>query len=286
MRNSISMKHNKRRNVGIVYEMLVRCVSESMLDEDRGRANLAMKMLRKYFGKGQPLAGELSIHQAIMSRRGVSLPLARKIIAEAVRSVSSVDKKLCEIKKSNLIKELNYGFGRDFFDKYRIPEYRALASVHMLIQSAGAARDLTERVDRATLEESIVQFMCASPRVESVVPDEHRNSFTLKLANEEFNRTIAGDLHAEQSALLEAYGVAVMGGDRSRFRRLAEEAKSSSVAAMSRYMKTAECASDPVLLERAGKVLDSLRGLRVSVDEGCLEDLMNAQDMSRLTEAE
>jgi hypothetical protein len=286
MRNSISMKHNKRRNVGIVYEMLARCVSESMLDDDRARATSAMKLLKKYFAKGQPLANELAIHQAIMSRRGVSLPLARRIIAEAIKDAAGIDRKLCEIKKSNLIKELNYGFGRDFFDRYRIPEYRALASVHMLIQSSGASRTLIERVERATLEESIVQFMCSTPSSGFVVPDERRNSFTLRIANEEFARTIGSELHPEQSALLEAYNLAAMGGDRKRFRELAEDARRRSVTSISRYMGSSECASDPVLLERVGRVLESLRGLKVSLNEGCLEDLMNAQDVSRLTENE
>lgn len=280
------MKHNKRRNVGIVYEMLVRCVSESMLEGNRPVASSAMRVLKKYFGEGQPLARELAIHRAIMSNRGVSVSLARKIIAESMREAIELDRKLCDIKKSNLIKELNYGFGQNFFDRYRIPEYRALASAHLLIQSAGQARTLNEKVDRAALEESVVRFMCSRPQAKTITISEDRDGLALRLAIKEFQKVFGKSLLPEQGALLESFNLASMGGDRRGFKTLAERIRSEAVDSISRYLRQEDCQNDKILSERVSKVLESLKGLKVDVNEACLEDLMNAQGLRKEMEAE
>lgn len=273
------MKHNKRRNVGIVYEMLARCISESMLEGSRTTASSAMKVLKKYFGKDQPLAKELAIHQAVMSARGVELPLARRIIAEAMREAAELDRRLCDIKKSNLIKEINYGFGQDFFDRFRIPEYRALASVHLLIQSAGSCKSLTEKIDRATLEESVVKFMCSGVERTRTVVAEGRDSVAFKIASSEFKKVYGKALLPEQVALLEAFNVASMGGERKTYRALAENARKGSIDCIGKYLRTEDCKNDPVLSERVNKVLGEISSMKISLSEGCLEDLMNAQGL-------
>ena len=51
----MSKTHNKKRNVGIIYEQLVRKVSESLVEGDMDRANLVLDILKKNFRKGTEL---------------------------------------------------------------------------------------------------------------------------------------------------------------------------------------------------------------------------------------
>ena len=49
------MKHNKKRNVGIVYELLLKHISTKLLEGNKKEAKIATRLIEKHFKKGTEL---------------------------------------------------------------------------------------------------------------------------------------------------------------------------------------------------------------------------------------
>lgn len=268
-----ALKHNKRRNVGLVYSMLLKCLSESLVNKDNHRGELALETMKRFFADGMPLAQELSLHRVIQENRGIDEKLARNIICKVIDEANALDWRLIDIKKSNLIKEINYTFGQDFFDKYRVDEYRAIASTHLLIQQR-KQKNIFESADRARIEESIIRYMATKPvlKVEHIDPD--RNAMALKLAVEAFNEEYSRSLTKDQKTIIDAYVVGAVKGDYTRFERVVESRKVEICEGLRSYLGTDDVKKDAIFKERVELVLKSVSELRKGNNEQILEDIM------------
>lgn len=270
----MSLSHNKKRNCGMVYRMLLKCLSESLVERDTKKGEAALGILKKYFAEGSPLSRELALHRVILENRGVDEHVARRVIADVVKESRELDFRVLDIKKSNVIKEINYSFGQEFFDRYRIPEYRAIASIHLLIQQRKGVQNITESADRARLEESIIKYMTSTPSKPTITrPDPDRNGLALKIAVDSFNKEFAG-LDSRQKNILDAYIVGAVKQDYTRFNRLVESQRVDIESGISEYLRSDEVRSDLVFTERLQQVLKSVVEMKVDDPKQTLEDVM------------
>lgn len=267
----MSLSHNKKRNCGMVYRMLLKCVSESLVERDTGRGEAALGILKKYFAEGTPLSRELALHRVILENRGVDERVARRIISEVLAEAARLDWRVLDIKKSNVIKEINYSLGKDFFDRYRIPEYRAIASTHLLIQERKG--NIVESVDRVRVEESVVRYMTTSAAPPKAPPDPERNGLALRLAVKAFNEEFSA-LPPSQKSVLDAYIVGSVKQDYTRFNRVVESQRADIESGIREYLRTEEVRKDPVFEGRLGQVLESMSRMRTDDPRQALEDIM------------
>jgi hypothetical protein len=276
----MALTHNKKRNPAIVYRQLIKCMSEAVVRRNEERAQRTMKIVRRYFSKGCPLAEELELYKAVERNRGIDEGVARRILSVVLEAAGDVDQRTSDIKKSNLIKEINYGLGKDFFDRYRVPEYRAFASVNILINSQGKKVPLNESTERAKLEESVVRYMTTAPTPSTApVPiDQGRDDAALDQAVESFNREYAS-LDESQKALIDAYVVGEVRSDFTRFDRLMEIRLTEARAELESYLSKPECKNDAVLEERVRRVVSESSEVRSHTREEQLEEILLLQSM-------
>ena len=57
--------HNKKRNSGIIFELLLRHVSSRLIEEDTAGAQKALNIIEKYFKKGSELYKEFRLFNAL-----------------------------------------------------------------------------------------------------------------------------------------------------------------------------------------------------------------------------
>lgn len=202
--------HNRKRNTGLVYEFLVRQMAAQMIDKDQTGWKKSFVILKKYFSPGSPLAEELELFKVIQSSRGLSQFTARRVLAQLLGRSKKFDEKTLDIKKSNLIKELNYTFGKDFFSRYRIPNYRLLASIQMLIDNYRRPGKLTEEVQQLQLEESLVVFMMNTPTEEKPKIEEKVDSFVFSVAEKKFSDRYGKVLSESQKSLLDRFAKSLL----------------------------------------------------------------------------
>lgn len=272
---SSSFKHNKKRNSGLVYEFLVRRIGLSMVERDPDSYLKAVGIYKKYFSKGQPLAREREVFDVIARSKNLNEQTARRVLAEVRRHVQQLDPKKVDIKKSNLIKELHYTFGKEFFDVHRIPEYRLYASVQMLVEQYRSTQSLSEGVQRIQLEEALIKYMTMkAPDGAQVGRGEKVDSLVAALAMKKFEQRYSGSLNEDQKRTLRRFMNFSMTGNREQFAREMEEERGRLLEGLqaSRYLP---CFSeDQVMGGRMDEATDALKGLRDVTAESSVQEIL------------
>lgn len=255
-----SFKHNKKRNSGLVYEFIVRRMASQAIAQDATGYQKSLKIVKEYFAPGQPLAQERELFEVVCSSRGLSSESARRLLDEVLGHAQKLDHRKIEIKKSNLIKELNYTFGKNFFSEHRVPEYRLLASIQVLLESHRPGRPLLESVQRAQLEESLVRFMTTvDPVSKPGTGDEKVDTLVCALAAKKFQEKYGQNLSPGQARILERYMRATMSEETGRFEQflLEEFGRMSKVLENSRLMK--EVREDKMMAERLDEAIARIK---------------------------
>ena len=84
-------KHNKKRNVGLIHEQLVRYVASSLIAEDKRAAENAIQIVTKHFRPDTELYKEFRLFNAMVNMPVGSKPLAERVLNESKRAAKSHD---------------------------------------------------------------------------------------------------------------------------------------------------------------------------------------------------
>lgn len=275
------LSHNKKRNMGLVYEFLTREVTEAAVARDSVRGAAALAIVSSHLAEGRPLYPELSLHRQAVGTRGVSADLARRIVDElkaaGIRSHSR--RHLIERAKSELIHEMNRTLGRDVFDRYRIPDYTAHASIGILL-SRGLSGQLDEGVELARLEEHLVSYMTGGPAAGPRY-DREATLYAYRTALGLFEREIGRELSAPQSELLAEYVRASLGGNPAPFERVFERQR-RSLREVLRARRSDEVFSiDADMAVRLDEAIAGLDSLSARPDDESVERMMLYHNLQR-----
>lgn len=267
-----AFRHNKKRNVGLVYEFLVRRLGAQMLEQDLTGYKKTFSIVEKYYSPGAPLAKELELFELIRNTRGVSPMVARKVLANAMAGYKRLNRKTGDIKKSNLIKEVNYTFGKEFFSEHRIPEYRLLASICMFLEDVDVP--LSESVAKLQLEEALVKYMTtAAPVVQPQREQKEVDNLVCAVAAQKFQERYGKALNRDQKRLLEKFMIAEVSGDHEGLAQFVGSERIFLEQELHKLSTDKVLREDPVMRESFSVAIEKIRE-RPPVDETVLEDLM------------
>lgn len=275
-----TFKHNKKRNTGLVYEFLVRRLSSAMVDKDQGAYKKTLEILRKYYSEGTILAEERELFDVVQNTRGVTENAARRILAEVQKQARKMDPKKIDIKKSNLIKEVNHTFGQDFFGEHRVPEYRLLASIQMVIDGSRGDAMITESVGKIQLEEGLIQYMTTKGDY-SVKPSASRaemDALVVKMMTKRFEEKYSKHLAASQKVLLEKYIRYQVTGDERPLVAFVTNEQSRISKAMNEARTLKEVIEDKAMSEKLEEAI-SLFGKSNSKGDDAVEEVMMYQKL-------
>lgn len=267
--------HNRKRNTGLIYEFLVRQLASQMIDKDQQGWQKTYDVIERYFSPGSLLAEELEMFDALRSVRGLKETSARRLIAEVYSRARKMDEHKLDIKKSNLIKDVNYTFGKDFFSKHRINEYRLLASIQMLIDNCRTPGRLAENVQKIQLEESLVSYLTSPAPVVEEKTDERIDSMVYKVAEKKFVDRYGQILNESQQALLTRFGRALITKQPRQIREqlLSEKARILGVLRGSRTLK--EIKEDATMVKSLEEAISRLTNLDESAaPESTVEEML------------
>lgn len=270
---SRNIKHNKRRNLGLVFEFLTREVSNSVVAGDRKKARMAVAIIEKHLSPGTTLFEELSLHRQVMETRGVSERLAKKVIDElkAAGIKFSSNGRNRESAKSAMIHEINKSFGQDLFDKYRINDYTAHASVNILM-SRGIDSRIDEAVEAAKVEEHLTEFLMSVPGTPQKF-DRDASLYAYKTAIGLFEQEFGKELTSDQSSLLKEYVRVSLGGNPAPFQRAFEKQRKELYEAFNAKKSDQIFRDDKEMATKLNEAIVELENLDSSKEES-VEQLM------------
>ena len=253
----MSNQHNKKRNVGIIYEQLLRRTSAFMLENDEKKALDCVKITKKYFKPGSELYREFRLFQALLNTTTKSEPLAVRILEEARRGAKMFSQQQLDIEKSRLISEINRTIDDPEFFNQPVKEYRLYATIQTLINDWRKSDDAS--LLRVTdYEQKLVEWLSKdkeeTPDVSNMT-DENVNALSVKIMTDKFEKKWAGKLTQEQASLIKDY---VMGRTDVN---LLETTKRRVIRGLKRLKESTD--SD-VLLEKIDRINKQVSEINVS----------------------
>ncbi len=264
---SVKFQHNKKRNVGIVRECLLRSMAEAVLKQDLKAYRTALKIFREHLAPGTCLASELAVFDVVLGTRGVSDVTARGVLAEARRACSGGRTDVARA-KDRLVSDIHRKMGRDVLSRYRLDEYRVLASIQLFIDGCARERTLEEGHKRVLLEDGLVAYMRSERSSQADVPMYRGLTYTnaVNLFEKRYGQALG---RSQRELLAGAVRTRVSGQPLSSFvgpfrDRLTESLERALVP---------EMALDPAMKRRFDEARGELAMLDVSSDT-CVADLM------------
>ena len=256
---TMSKSHNKKRNVGIIYEQLVRKISEALVDGDMNRANLVLGILKNNFKKKTELYKEFRLFNALVKTTVSSDSIATRILSEAKNAAQDHDAATLRKEKSRLIKEINHTLDDDGFYSTRIESYRTYATIQTLLNDwRNPPRADIKRV--ALYEDKIHSWLItekSTTELEDLKSDDI-DKLTVKIMREKFNKRYGMTLTENQRSLIREMVFSKETGDGSVARSLMKEQKEAVVSLIQKYERN--CTSK-YSLKKVPLVLEAVRSL-------------------------
>jgi len=196
-------KHSKYKNTGILFELLVRQVTNDTL---QGIDNSpAVNVLREFFKKNTSLKKELGFYQALQNQKFKTESKANAFIDAVLKEHQKLSQSIIKKQKYNLIKEIKKGYDLEAFFSQRINNYTANASVFMLMEGSTPSKLIKFRYN---IVESITGKKKSKLNESHSLYQEQDKDIRLlsyKILIEKFNEKWGDNLGAKQRNLLKEY---------------------------------------------------------------------------------
>jgi len=125
------LKHSKYKNTGILFEMLVQKLTSETLSSNK---TVTADIIKKYFGRNTELSKELQLYNALLKEQFRSEAQGLDYIRTIKKTYGNLNQSILKRQKYNLVKEISEKFVFAEMAKIHIPNYKTLASIHMLFE--------------------------------------------------------------------------------------------------------------------------------------------------------
>ena len=199
----MKLKHNKKRNTAFLYEILIREITKSIIQENQERKNKAVFLIKKYFTKNSYLKNELDLYKSLLETKNLKIYTAEKLLFETKKTHKKIDKKKLFNEQTRLINNINKTIGKNVFVNF-VPNYRSLATIYQIFNN-----EATPTKERVLLEENIINSLSFSSKNTTDTNDiKPIDSLIYKQFVDKFNSTYV-NLREEQASLLKHFAGSV-----------------------------------------------------------------------------
>ena len=204
----MKIKHNKFKNTGILFELLVRQIASDTIS---GKDSAAINLVKKYFSKSE-LAKEHKIYQALVSSKALTEGKAESLINATLELSSRLNKSSLRKEKYNIIKDIRESYELEEFFKSKINNYPQYAAAYILLEANNSLEfiepsqvienkvTLLEHISRATVNKTDVKDRVLE---EYATMDKGTRILVYKMLLEKFNSKYNNMSDAQKSVLKE-----------------------------------------------------------------------------------
>jgi hypothetical protein len=205
----MKIKHNKYKNTGILFELLLRQVTSDTIS---GKDSASLPLIKKYFSKSE-LAKEYKLYQTLTANKTISEGKAESLINTTLEIHSRLNRTALRKEKYNLIKEIKQHYNLEEFFKAKVNNYKQHAAVYTLMEAYSTLEfvDPSNVIDnKVTLLEHITRKEVNKEEVKDRVMEEYSamdkstRILAYKMLIEKFNEKY-GDLTADQKLVLKEF---------------------------------------------------------------------------------
>lgn len=252
----MKVKHNKKRNVGLLFAQLSQSVSEAMVEGDVTRANKVLSIVKKHYAPGTELFKEFRLFRAIIATSVPSDSLASSIITEAKAASKNIDTHVLKQQKSALIKDINYGLNESTFYNRRVADYKMFATVQTLLSEWRSSQP--DILVMSTFEKELHSHLLKDKQLQDLqeLKESDVNHLVVDIMRNKIEEKFGSHLTESQISLLREYVFSE--DDKSGFFRKLTEVKKSMLTSLHNFESSCDNA---ILAKQIPSVRESIEAL-------------------------
>jgi len=197
------LRHSKFKNTGVLFELLVRQIASDTLNE---KNSPALSIIKKHFKNGSELNKELKLYQYLVKENFDNSYKAQEFLNIVLSERKKLNEGVLKREKYNLIKTINERFNTNDFFKYRVSNYKSLASIYKLFEN----NEGTSPKEWVECKNAILENVTKKPKTEKAVNNQYVNEskdvrlLAYKFLVDKFNEKYKA-LTTEQKLVLRNY---------------------------------------------------------------------------------
>jgi hypothetical protein len=205
----MQINHSKYKNTGILFELLIRQITNDTLDSKDSQAT---NILKKYFVKTE-LGREYKLYETLLKKTSLTETKANIITNTLLDSSKSLNRGVIKRQKYNLIKEIQNHYDLNEFFNHKLPNYKVHAAFYTLLETSNSTSQINpEQIinNKVTILEHLTAAQIKSTKIKDEVMSEFEKSdkdvrfIAYKMLLESFNVKY-DTLHTNQKTILKEY---------------------------------------------------------------------------------
>ena len=267
------MNHNKKRNVGIIYELLIRAVSAYLVEGNKTRAQSALDTLSKFYNRNTELYKEFRLFNALAKSTVNDTSIAAAILTESKSATRRFDAIKLDKEKSALIKEINYVLADTDFYHRKVPDYKVYATIQNLL-NVWREGDKSNLAEMVLIETKMIEWLTTAREAEIINEgiDKNVDSLVVKIMNEKFNDKYADKLTSSQKSLINEYVFSLQNDDGLSIKSKAIKIQSDAINEIAKIKLNEK---NSIILEKTAAVERKINEINfLTIDDDKLAKLM------------
>ena len=204
----MQIKHSKYKNTGILFELLVRQITNDTLE---GKNSPAKGILQKYFVKSE-LGREYKLYESLLKKTSLTEAKASITISTLIESSKLLNRGAIKRQKYNLINEIKKHYNLTHFFNHKLPNYKAFAAFYTLTELHQTQQPNPDQLiqNKVTILEHLTIASIKEDKVRDEVMEEIQASdkdtqlITYRILMEKFNSKY-DNLPNKQKLILKEY---------------------------------------------------------------------------------
>jgi signal transduction histidine kinase len=220
-----------------MYEFLVRTISESLIDGNKKKSAIALRILRRHYKPDTELYREFRLMNALAKTTVTSEHVAASILSEARAAAIALDEHALDREKSLLIRNINHSLNDENFYDQHVNEYRTFATIQTLINEWRSSDKDIQRV--AQFEDGLMKHLMSEKTQgsDSVISEDTNGTARLlmKVMTKKLNEKYSDVLNEHQRSLIKAYAYSTASSDQTSIRMKLQEIKGQLLGLIDNY---------------------------------------------------
>ena len=241
--------HNKKRNVGIIYEQLVLRLSKALVENDNRTFKEVKKIIREFFSKNTEIYKEQRLISSLAAIDIKDTSIIPIILEETKKATWKINKRKLNKEKSFLVKRINERLGKEFFST-KISNYRDYATISILVEEykkSNKADPKTLIEYSVKVSEIIKKEKVQEQKIEDL-KDPSVDNLVMKIMFEKFNKNYLNELSKEQIDILNEWAI---NKEKGNIKNLISTAKLKAMNSINEFKEN--CNND-ILLSKIDSV--------------------------------